>query len=75
MPASLAVGYTAALIACLSLGSFGVPIKWPEVQSLDVHPLVFQSYKVIKQHLNCFENKTVFMIGARVYVCTYLREE
>ena len=61
MPASLAVGYFAALIACLSFGSFAVPIKWPAVQRLNVHPLVFQSYKVTQLCMIYFEKETVFL--------------
>jgi Transmembrane family, TMEM144 of transporters len=36
-------GWIAAIIAALSYGTFGVPIK--ETVSVDVHPLVLQSYK------------------------------
>jgi Transmembrane family, TMEM144 of transporters len=36
-------GWIAAIVAALSYGTFGVPIK--ETVSVDVHPLVLQSYK------------------------------
>jgi Transmembrane family, TMEM144 of transporters len=36
-------GWIAAIVAALSYGTFGVPIK--ETVSIDVHPLVLQSYK------------------------------
>lgn len=36
-------GWTAAVIAALAYGSFGVPIKY--TKDIDVHPLVLQSYK------------------------------
>jgi Transmembrane family, TMEM144 of transporters len=36
-------GWIAAVVAALSYGTFGVPIK--ETVSVDVHPLVLQSYK------------------------------
>jgi hypothetical protein len=36
-------GWVAAFVAALAYGSFGVPIK--HTAKIDVHPLVFQSYK------------------------------
>jgi Transmembrane family, TMEM144 of transporters len=36
-------GWIAGIIAALAYGSFGVPIR--ETKDIDVHPLVFQSYK------------------------------
>ena len=38
-------GWVAAFLAVLSFGSFGVPIKTSV--SVEVHPLVMQSYKTI----------------------------
>lgn len=37
-------GYFAALVACLSFGSFCVPIKGRAASSVDIDPLVFTSY-------------------------------
>ena len=42
-------GWPAALIAALAYGTFGVPIK--ETRSIDVHPLVLQSYKTFTMFL------------------------
>ena len=42
-------GWTAAFIAALAYGTFGVPIK--ETVHLDVHPLVLQSYKTFTMFL------------------------
>lgn len=39
------IGLTAAFLASLSFGSYGVPMKGEAATSLDVDPLVFQSYK------------------------------
>jgi len=36
-------GWVAAILSALAYGSFGVPIK--ETRNIDLHPLVFQSYK------------------------------
>jgi glucose uptake protein GlcU len=38
-------GWLAGIVAALAYGSFGVPIR--ETKDIDVHPLVFQSYKTI----------------------------
>lgn len=38
-------GWAAAVISCLAFGSFGVPIKGAAANSVDIDPLVFQSYK------------------------------
>mmetsp|Transcript_27961 Transcript_27961/g.32040 ORF Transcript_27961/g.32040 Transcript_27961/m.32040 type:complete len:500 (+) Transcript_27961:117-1616(+) len=38
-------GWLAAIISCISFGSFAVPIKSNECQRINVDPLVFQSYK------------------------------
>ena len=40
-----AIGWMAALGAMLAFGSFGVPIKSDAANSVNVDPLVFQSYK------------------------------
>ena len=38
-------GWLAAAIAALTYGSYGVPVK--NTLDIDVHPLVFQSYKTV----------------------------
>jgi hypothetical protein len=40
-----ACGWAAAFVAMLAFGSFGAPIKSDAAKSVDVDPLVFQSYK------------------------------
>jgi hypothetical protein len=40
-----ACGWAAAILAMLAFGSFGVPIKSDASRSVDIDPLVFQSYK------------------------------
>jgi len=40
-----ACGWLAATLSCLAFGSFAVPIKGKAARSVDVDPLVFQSYK------------------------------
>lgn len=40
-----AIGWLAALVAMLGFGSFGVPIKSDAANSVDIDPLVMQSYK------------------------------
>lgn len=42
-----ACGWTAAFMAMLGFGSFGAPIKSEAAKSVDIDPLVFQSYKSI----------------------------
>mmetsp|Transcript_12256 Transcript_12256/g.16038 ORF Transcript_12256/g.16038 Transcript_12256/m.16038 type:complete len:422 (-) Transcript_12256:245-1510(-) len=42
-----ACGWMAAFCSALAFGSFGVPIKSKQAMSVDVDPLVFQSYKTI----------------------------
>jgi len=39
-------GFLAAFISCLSFGTFAVPMKGEAATSVDIDPLVFQSYKV-----------------------------
>eukprot|EP00978_Attheya_sp_CCMP212_P045061 scaffold332459_cov46-Attheya_sp.AAC.2 len=38
-------GWTAAFVGCLAMGSFAVPMKGRAATSVDVDPLVFQTYK------------------------------
>jgi glucose uptake protein GlcU len=44
-------GWMAALVSMVSFGSFGVPIR--STRSLQVHPLVMQSFKTIVCFLTC----------------------
>ena len=39
------IGWLAVIVACLAFGSFAVPMKAETVVKVQVHPLVFQSYK------------------------------
>mmetsp|Transcript_8786 Transcript_8786/g.18872 ORF Transcript_8786/g.18872 Transcript_8786/m.18872 type:complete len:452 (+) Transcript_8786:147-1502(+) len=47
-------GWVAALLASLSWGSFGVPIKGETASSVNVDPLVMQSYKTIMCFVTCW---------------------
>jgi glucose uptake protein GlcU len=42
-----ACGWAAALVSMCAFGSFGVPIKSEAAKSVDIDPLVFQSYKTL----------------------------
>jgi glucose uptake protein GlcU len=44
-------GWIAACVSILSFGSFGVPIR--STKSIDVHPLVMQSFKTLVCFLTC----------------------
>jgi hypothetical protein len=46
-PACEVCGWLAAFCSMLAFGSFGVPIKSKAARSVDIDPLVFQSYKTI----------------------------
>ena len=47
-------GYIAAAISCIAFGSFGVPIKSERSISVDIDPLVFQTYKTTMVLLTCW---------------------
>jgi glucose uptake protein GlcU len=47
-----ACGWVAAVIAALSYGSFGVPVKG--TSHIPVHPLMLQSYKTLVMFLTCW---------------------
>lgn len=51
-------GWTAALISMLAFGSFGVAIKSKRSQSVNIDPMVFQSYKT----LMCFITSILLLI-------------
>ena len=40
-----AIGWLAALVGAIGFGSFAVPIKGNAANSVDIDPLVMQSYK------------------------------
>lgn len=42
-----AYGWAAAVVSMMAFGSFGVPIKSEAARSVDIDPLVFQSYKTL----------------------------
>mmetsp|Transcript_681 Transcript_681/g.1034 ORF Transcript_681/g.1034 Transcript_681/m.1034 type:complete len:386 (+) Transcript_681:66-1223(+) len=44
-PCTDTCGWIAALISCLAFGTFGVPIKGKAANSVNIDPLVMQSYK------------------------------
>lgn len=43
----LQLGYLAALVSCLSFGSFAVPIKGRVANEINIDPLVMQTYKTV----------------------------
>mmetsp|Transcript_2207 Transcript_2207/g.4642 ORF Transcript_2207/g.4642 Transcript_2207/m.4642 type:complete len:395 (+) Transcript_2207:143-1327(+) len=47
-----ACGWVTAFVAAVSYGSYGVPIK--HTKHLDVHPLIFQSYKTFVMFVTCW---------------------
>lgn len=49
-----AYGWIAASGAMLGFGSTGVPIKSDAAMSVDIDPLVFQSYRVATCFLTCW---------------------
>lgn len=53
-------GWFAAFVSCAAFGSFGVPIKSDRVDSVNVDPLVFQSYKTLMCFLSCW---VVLLLG------------
>ena len=54
-------GLIAAIIAALSYGTYGVPIK--ETKKYPVHPFVFQTYKTINMFIFCW---TVLLMGIEI---------
>mmetsp|Transcript_5127 Transcript_5127/g.6970 ORF Transcript_5127/g.6970 Transcript_5127/m.6970 type:complete len:252 (+) Transcript_5127:22-777(+) len=48
------IGWLAAIVSIVSFGSFGVPMKNEASTSVDVDPLVFQSYKTVMCFLSSF---------------------
>lgn len=54
-------GLIAAIIAALSYGTYGVPIK--ETKKYPVHPFVFQTYKTITMFIFCW---TVLLMGIEI---------
>ncbi|CAB9519490.1 expressed unknown protein [Seminavis robusta] len=54
-----ALGWMAAFASMLAFGSFGVPIKSDAANSVDIDPLVFQSYK----SLVCFATSWLVLLA------------
>lgn len=52
--AILSVGYIAAIVSCLSFGSFAVPIKGRVANEINIDPLVMQTYKTSLCFLTCW---------------------
>jgi hypothetical protein len=63
-------GWTAAVLAMLAFGSFGVPIKSNASRSVDIDPLVFQSYKT----LMCFVTSWLVLLLGTLGEILFLRE-
>lgn len=72
IPPSILIGWFAALIGALGFGSFAVPIKGDAANSVDVDPLVMQSYK----SLMCFLSSWLVLlcgeccIGSCYFCCS-----
>ena len=64
-----ACGWLAAILSCLSFGSFAVPIKSKAARECNVDPLVFQSYKTFM----CFATALIAppILGQRYYFTPY----
>ena len=56
-------GWLAAALSALAFGTFGVPIKSEAAQSVDVDPLVFQSYKTFL----CFATSWLVLMGGEEF--------
>jgi glucose uptake protein GlcU len=50
----LSIGYIAAIVSCLSFGSFAVPIKGRIANEVNIDPLVMQTYKTALCFLTCW---------------------
>jgi hypothetical protein len=61
-----ACGWVAAFGGMLAFGTFGVPIKSKVAQSLDIDPLVFQTYKTTMCFLTSW---LVLLYGMLCYAC------
>lgn len=53
-------GWSAAVVACIAFGSFGVPIKGSRATLVDIDPLVMQSYKTFMCLASCW---VVLLLG------------
>mmetsp|Transcript_19937 Transcript_19937/g.30182 ORF Transcript_19937/g.30182 Transcript_19937/m.30182 type:complete len:382 (-) Transcript_19937:41-1186(-) len=53
-------GWLAAIVSCVSFGTFAVPIKSDASKSCDVDPLVFQSYKTFMCFVTSFFTLPLF---------------
>mmetsp|Transcript_1581 Transcript_1581/g.2831 ORF Transcript_1581/g.2831 Transcript_1581/m.2831 type:complete len:383 (-) Transcript_1581:160-1308(-) len=59
-------GWAAAVVAMLAFGSFGVPIKSDASNSVDIDPLVFQTYKTIM----CFLTSWIVLLLGQDFTFT-----
>lgn len=66
-----ACGWAAAACAMLAGGSFGVPIKSEAARSVDIDPLVFQTYKTFM----CFATSWLILLMPAVTVVLVGEEE
>eukprot|EP01082_Thalassiosira_pseudonana_P005134 g4680.t1.2.5e174189 g4680 g4680.t1 contig16:43451-44874(+) len=67
IPPSILIGWFAALIGALGFGSFAVPIKGDAANSVDVDPLVMQSYK----SLMCFLSSWLVLLCGQEFTFTW----
>lgn len=61
-----ACGWAAALVSMLAFGSFGAPIKSDAAKSVDIDPLVFQSYKTFL----CFITSWLVLLWGQEFTFT-----
>ena len=58
-----ACGWAAAVCSMLAFGTFGVPIKSEAARSVDIDPLVFQSYKTFM----CFATSWLVVLAGEEF--------
>jgi hypothetical protein len=66
-----ACGWVAAFGGMLAFGTFGVPIKSKVARSLDIDPLVFQTYKTTM----CFLTSWLVLLYGMLCYASYASEE
>ncbi|KAL7471037.1 hypothetical protein ACHAXS_013729 [Conticribra weissflogii] len=66
-PSALVVGWIAAFIGAIGFGSFAVPIKGEAANSVDIDPLVMQSYK----SLMCFLTSWLVLLLGQEFSFTW----
>ena len=66
MSSNEALGWMAAIASMLAFGSFGAPIKSEAANSVDIDPLVFQSYKSFM----CFATSWIVLLAGVPFTYT-----